>query len=292
MKYRMAQPHFFASIFAVAAIVLLTGCKKELNNTGADNVPGSPSTLTAKPVALSAHCKGYYEYLPQGYRTDAAGTRYPLLIFFHGGMEAGQDSASLVKLLKNGPLKHAANNTLPLSFRVNGQNFKFIILSPQFMSADDSYPAEVDAVIEYAKRNYRVDTRRIYLTGLSFGGGMCWNYVGRSSNFANKVAAMVPVAAYINEYRPEFSVSGSMTSVIAASHLPIWSTHNKNDDVCPLSWITDAYSLLNSGDPTPNPQPKLTVFNAGGHEGWTKTYDPSFRENGMNIYEWMLQYHR
>jgi hypothetical protein len=44
--------------------------------------------------------------------------------------------------------------------------------------------------------------------------------------------------------------------------------------------------------PAPNPLPKLAIFDEWGHEGWTKTYDPSFKENNMNIYEWMLQYHR
>jgi hypothetical protein len=35
---------------------------------------------------------------------------------------------------------------------------------------------------------------------------------------------------------------------------------------------------------------KLTMFNANVHDSWTKATDPSYKENGMNIYEWMLCY--
>jgi hypothetical protein len=28
------------------------------------------------------------------------------------------------------------------------------------------------------------------------------------------------------------------------------------------------------------------------HDAWTQTYNPNFKENGLNIYEWMLQYQR
>lgn len=101
---------------------------------------------------------------------------------------------------------------------------------------------------------------------------------------------MVPIAAYINETRSEFKIDAAKAQIIASSHLPIWSTHNSNDPTCPLSWINNAYSLLKSFNP--DPLPKLTVFNSSLHEGWTQTYDPSFKENNLNIYQWMLQYHR
>jgi len=37
---------------------------------------------------------------------------------------------------------------------------------------------------------------------------------------------------------------------------------------------------------------ELLPFGDNGHDAWTKATDPDYRENGMNIYEWMLQYHR
>lgn len=270
-----------------AMLFILLSCKKEIKN----NIPPSPFSLTAKPITLSDHCKGFYEYLPEGYLTNGD-MKYPLMIFIHGAGEVGNDSTGLTYLLKNGPLKHIKNGSFPTSFTVNRKKYKFIIIAPQFTTGDSPYPDEMDKIIEYAKKNYRVDASRIYLTGLSFGGGVCWNYVGASPVYARKIAAMVPIAAYINESRSEFAINDTKAKSIASSNVPIWSTHNKGDDHSPLLWITDAYQLLNNYRPSMIPVPKLTIFDADGHEGWTKTYDPSFKENNMNIYEWMLQYHR
>jgi predicted peptidase len=280
------------------ALIFIAGCQKEnllssrTPNPPTGNATPSPYSLNPRPVVLSAHCKGYYEYLPEGYLTDAPGSRYPLLIFIHGGGEIGQDSSSLVYLLKNGPLKLAFAGTFPTSFAVNGQTYKFIIIAPQFTTLDNPYPDEIDRIIEYARQNYKVNASRIYLTGLSSGAGLCWNYVGNNSSYAKKIAAMVPIAAYINETRSEFTVDAAKAHNIASSNVAIWSTHNNNDPTCPLSWISNAYTLLKNSNPAPDPLPKLTVFNSGIHEGWTQTYDPSFKENNLNIYQWMLQYHR
>lgn len=271
-------------------LIFITGCSKQNPvGTTANPTPASPYSLTPKTITISDHIKGFYEYLPEGYTTDASSTRYPLLIFFHGALEAGTD---LNAMYVHGPLKHVKNGSFPASFTVNNKTYKFIIIAPQFTATDSPYPDEVDKVVEYAKQNYKVDVSRIYLTGLSHGGGVCFNYVGQNNNYAKKIAAMVPIAAYINEARDNFKVSTAKAAIIAASNLPIWSTQNKNDNLCPLSWIMNADSLIKNHRPTPNPLPKLTVFDEWGHEGWTKTYDPSFKENNMNIYEWMLQYHR
>lgn len=288
-------------IVVVAIFLLVAGCKKENAAAGSSQnpppdpvVPPQPSEqkLTPKPVKLSAHCWGFYEYLPEGYFTEPSTTSYPLLIFFHGGGEIGEDSSALSRLLRNGPLKHVKDGSLPKSFTSNGREFKFIIIAPQFVSSGDSYPNEIDAIIEYAKKQYRVDVSRIYLTGLSFGGGLCWNYVGSNSNYSKKIAAMVPIAAYIHEDRSAFKVDAGKAQIIASSNLPVWSTHNSGDNTCPLSWVVNAHNRLSNSNPAPDPLPKLTIFNSNSHGGWTQTYNPSFKENGLNIYEWMLQYHR
>ena len=285
--------HFFKKCFVTIVLAFLFGCNKQkpldiIQTTG----PQSPYTLQPKGIALSEHCKSYYEYLPEGYTTSSSNSKYPLMIFIHGAGEVGTDSAALTFLLKNGPLKHVKNGSFPTSFSLNKQTYKFIIIAPQFTSGDSPYPDEMDKIIEYAKKNYRVDASRIYMTGLSFGGAVCWNYVGASPVYARKIAAMVAIGAYLNEFRSEFAIDAVKAKSIASSNVPIWSTHNKGDDHSALVWVTDAYKLLNNYRPSMVPSPKLTIFDADGHEGWTTTYDPSFKENNMNIYQWMLQYHR
>ena len=233
-------------------------------------------------ISTAPHSNAFYEYLPEGY--PASGVKYPLLIFAHGIGELGQGTAaSLPLVLRNGPPKLIDNGTFPTSFTVNGETFRFIVLSPQFTE----WPSgpDIESVINYAKNNYNVDINRIYLTGLSMGGGIVWNYGGGSFSNASRLAAIVPIAGAADPYTP-FAVN------IGNANLPVWATHNQGDGTVPVA-NTDTYiNIINTTLNPPNPLAKKTIFPVGGHDAWSTTYNPTYRENGLNVYEWMLQYQR
>ncbi|MEO8112395.1 MAG: hypothetical protein ABI594_20270, partial [Ginsengibacter sp.] len=137
---------------------------------------GFAQVQTAKYISMTSLSNAYYEYLPQGYSTTG-GQKYPLMIFVHGSGETGDGSPSqLSRVLRNGPPKLISQGIFPTSFTVKGQTFKFIVLSPQFTVWPDDI--NIDDIINYAIKNYNVDTSRIYLTGLSMGGGVVWQYAG------------------------------------------------------------------------------------------------------------------
>ncbi|HEU4472161.1 MAG TPA: T9SS type A sorting domain-containing protein [Flavisolibacter sp.] len=240
---------------------------------------------TARYLSMGPNVKGFYEYLPQGYNASGSET-YPFILFIHGLGETGDGSpANLPKVLRNGIPKLINNGQFPASFTVNGQMHRFIVISPQF----NAWPSitDVDAVVEYVKSNYKVDTRRIYVTGLSMGGGATWDYGGCSSNlsYVQKVAAIVPIcgASWPSPERAQ---------TIATYNLPVWALHNQGDGTAPVSYTNDYINLINNRPSPPNPLAKKTIFPVSGHDAWTKAYDPNYRENNMNVYEWMLQYSR
>ncbi|MCO5237598.1 MAG: dienelactone hydrolase family protein, partial [Chitinophagaceae bacterium] len=146
---------------------------------------------TPVTAALSGAVGGYFESLPVEYNTNP-GKKYPLLIFVHGKGELGDGSASqLPRVLANGPAKLINQGKFPGSFTVKGETFSFIVISPQFSNNKyNEAPTEIDNVITYCKQKYRVDEERIYVTGLSMGGGFAWRYIGK---FADQVAAAVMV---------------------------------------------------------------------------------------------------
>jgi predicted alpha/beta-fold hydrolase len=150
---------------------------------------------TARYISMIPHTNAYYEYVPQGY--PEPNKKYPLMIFLHGQGEAGPGTtASLPLVLRNGPPKLISEGTFPASFTVNSVNYKIIVISPQFTV----WPTEddLDNVINYLIANYPVDINRVYLTGLSMGGGTVWNYSGNDINHANRVAAIVPVCGALS----------------------------------------------------------------------------------------------
>jgi hypothetical protein len=252
---------------------------------------------TERPnIFINADCNGYLETLPQEYAGNSQS--YPLLVFLEGIQEAGNGSfTDLQKLYNNGPPYLIKNGLFPPSFSVNGQTFKFIIITPQFtIPLWDRYPtpAEINGIIDYMVQHYRVDQSRIYLTGLSTGGGSVFYYAGASSVYANRLAAIVPFASTYGTSDPAEFTKASVyprARVMSSANLPVWGFHNRFDSGVPDSITRNYVSYMNES-PTPNPPAKATIFDAAGHECWYHAYNSTYTENNMSIYQWMLQYKR
>lgn len=236
---------------------------------------------TARYVTTNAKSNAYYEYLPQGY--DPGGTtKYPLIVFIHGMGELGAGTpSSLPAVLRNGTPRQINQGIFPTSFTVNGVVSKPIVISPQF--TEWPWASDINILLDYLVANYKVDTRRIYLTGLSMGGGVVWDYVNTSAAYANRIAAIVPIcgASWPNQ---------NGANIIAAANLPIWATHNDGDPTVTVNNTINFVNYVNAAPVPPNPLAKKTIFSSSSHDAWTKTYDLNFRENNLNIYEWMFSY--
>ena len=237
---------------------------------------------TPRYVSMITNSNAFYEYLPQNYQTETGS--YPLLIFVHGIGELGRGTTtSLPTVLLNGPPRVIKDGKFPNSFKVKGNDFKFIVISPQFISWPT--PTDIKEVIDYAISHYRVDVSRIYLTGLSMGGGVVWEYSSLSVAYASRIAGLLPVCGVA----PSNEQKGQN---IASANLPVWATHNDGDGTVEVKNTHNFIHFINSSNPPPNPVAKKTIFDDDSHDAWSKTYDPNFKENGMNVYEWMLQYQR
>ncbi|HSN62109.1 MAG TPA: hypothetical protein VLR49_14315, partial [Ferruginibacter sp.] len=246
---------------------------------------------THTPVYFSqsisnANSKGLYQYLPAGYTTSAK--NYPLIIWLHGAGQIGQgNTTDLPKVLLYGLTNVISKGNFPASFTVDDSSFSFIVISPQFISNPTGN--NVAAIITHVINNYRVDPERIYLLGMSAGGGALWEYASISSANSNKLAAIIPFAGNLNP-------SQVQANRIASANLPVWAFHNTNDGTVPVTNSRNWRNYINSYIPTPNPLLKLTEFpvvssNAViAHDCWTNTTVPTYKENGINIYEWLLKY--
>src|SRR5690606_30064441 len=119
-------------------------------------------------------------------------------------------------------------------------------------------PADINAVIDYATQHYRVNNKRIYLTGTSMNGGATWEFAGNNANYARKLAAIIPVCGASWPER-------GRANVIATANLPVWATHNDEDPTVPIHYSRDYVNYINGFRPAPSPPAKLTVFDSPGH---------------------------
>jgi predicted esterase len=245
-------------------------------------------TQTARSsTPIDAFCGGFYESLPPNY--SGTSTKYPLLVFLHGQGEIGDGSAgALPSVLVNGPPMQIHAGTFPDPVIVDGQSFNFIVISPQL----NQWPAwgdeqtAVNDIITYAINHYRVDITRIYLTGLSMGGGIAWEYASYNDGINDYTLRLAGLLDIAGASFPEPERSAQM----AADHLPVWATANQDDPTVPSSYSID-YTNQMIADGA-NPAPLLTIFPASGHGGWAETYNSLTNSAGQTVYQWMLQFQR
>lgn len=258
-----------------------------------------------KPVfnnTIDANINGYWEYLPRDYSTDTD-KRYPLLIFLHGAGAQGsvQDTATLSKLLVYGPPKLIESGNFPESFTVNGSTFRYIVLSPQIKNGiirDSSIidPATIMNFINHAKATYRVDFSRIYLAGLSMGGGGIWDFAGSTAANAGTVSA-IAVSAGAGK------LNSAEAQVLARSEIHVLAGHNIPDNIIEVGRTINNIQYL--ADEEPQHDPIAFYWDSPGamgekHNSWSRMFEdiiPGTTEGGnltdsmgMNLYEWFLQY--
>ena len=246
--------------------------------------PPAPPVAETRPAIqipvssrIDANIGGYLEALPYGY-SKSGNKHYPLLIFLHGLGQLGNGSTDLYKVAEGGVPALLAKKTFPPNFVVKGTNYSFIVLSPQFKAWPQ--PGDINDMINYALSKYRIDSTRIYLSGLSMGGGGTWDY---AIAYGKRLAAIVPIAgaSYPTPQKGQ---------AIAQDKLGVWAFQNANDPTVPAFYAEDYIKYINQYHPAF--QAKLTLWSTGGHDAWTKATDPSYRENGSNMYEWMLSFHK
>ncbi|RYE18370.1 MAG: hypothetical protein EOP51_22110, partial [Sphingobacteriales bacterium] len=251
------------------------------------------SAQTHTPVYFSqnianANSKSFYRYLPADYATS--GKNYPLIIWLHGAGQIGNGStADLPKVLWYGLPNVISTGGFPASFTVNDNSYSFIVISPQFAAWPTA--TNVGGILAHVMANYRVDPERVYLLGMSAGGGGVWDYASASVANANKLAAIIPFAGTMNPTQAQ-------ANRIASTQLPVWAFHNTNDGTVPVTNSRNWRTRINGYVPTPNPLMRLTEFpvvssNAViAHDCWTNTTVPTYKLNNQNIYEWLLNYKR
>lgn len=272
---------------------ILASCRKkvvsgtELTNHDTETnhiTETEPPVLTGVTQYISSNIKGYYQAVPLYY--EESGTKkYPLLLSFHGGGQYGNGAEDLPEVLLTGIPKVLNEKKLPPYFTVGGKAYSFIIIAPQFVRMPTNN--DVDSLLAHIEAKFRIDSTRMYLSGLSLGARMLSNYAAYKPA---KIAALTSMGGLpqIND-----NLEAKCRAMVNA-RLPIWHFHNQDDSAWVYSEAVTYIDVLKSMNPVI--APKFTTFYPGEgklqHDSWTRTTDPEYREDGKNIYEWMLNYAR
>lgn len=212
-----------------------------------------PQTLETSSNGEASEMK-YLLYLPPTYETNEE--EWPLLLFLHGAGERGDD-LELVKV--HGPPKMIAQ----------GEDFPFVVVSPQCPEGVWWSIETLHALINEVVATHRIDTSRIYVTGLSMGGYGSW---GLAYTYPNLFAAAVPICG-----------GGEPDKAPLMKEIPTWVFHGAKDEAVPLERSQEMVDALEEV----GGNVRFTVYPEAGHVGaWENAYgDPE-------LWDWLVEQRR
>lgn len=207
---------------------------------------------------------GYRLLLPEPLDT---GKKYPVVLFFHGAGERGNDNAA--------QLRHCLAAFITPE---NRAKYPCFVIAPQCPTGQQwvnmpwgadsgtrpEQPSEAMklalAILDSVEQQYatNIDLQRVYVAGISMGGYATWDCITR---YPERFAAAVPVCGGGDE----------KTVTPAVAKIPLWAFHSKDDKT--VKFIRSQHMIeamqANGGSP------KFTEYPTGGHNSWDRAYaDP------------------
>jgi predicted peptidase len=204
----------------------------------------------------------YVLFVPDGYKADGS-KAYPVILFLHGSGETGDEG------------KKQAGTGLGPAIRnqeKDGKHFPFFAVFPQSQErnwkADSKDGQRAVAILDAVEKDYKIDEKRQYLTGLSMGGFGTWSL---AEKYPDRWAAIVPVCG-----------GGNPADVKAIKDIPCWVFHGDADKAVNVEKGRQMVAALKEA----GAKPKFTEYPGVGHNSWDKAYATP------ELYEWLLEQHK
>ncbi|CAE8666987.1 unnamed protein product, partial [Polarella glacialis] len=193
----------------------------------------------------------------------------PLLLFLHGSGERGPEDGTALKLVqRHGP------------WRMPGSQ-QWLILAPQ-CHTDRTWPGLASEVLQLLKHIvglYSVDTRRLYLTGLSLGAFGVWSVASQEPGL---FAALLPICGGFAQRMPRDTVLRQVTCLAkeapakqrlaSLSRIPCWMFHGSLDKSVSVLGTKLLAKGLRSTSRAGLHHLRATILRGEGHHIWCKVY--------------------
>jgi predicted peptidase len=259
----------------VAAALVIVGCGSDRSVAPPDGGTTVPEAGTfVKPaVTVNGESRAFQVFVPKAYTTAK---KWPVILYIDGSGGRGTDNTSQVE------------QALGAIVRARASTYPAIVVFPQLPTGESTSRSLMMniclAELDWAVNKYNGDPARVYVTGISFGGGVAYQLAYENPT---RFAALAPVASVYSDVSVTSNPSatpGSSYSLLASrlktTSVGIW--HGALDQGPPVTVPQSIYSALQAaGD-----NAKITVIPGMGHAIWDNVYaDASF-------YTWLYAQHR
>ena len=182
------------------------------------------------------------------YEPENYDCKLPLIIQLLGAGEVGYGGEDLKKVEIHG-----------LANLYKTKDFDCITIMPQCPS-NSFWIAEIPTVynlIMQVMKNYPVDEKKVYLTGLSMGGYGTWNIACR---YPELFAAIAPICG-----------GGMVWKAPRVLDMPIWAWHGTEDNIVYPSETINMINAIRTVRRN-DPEIKMTLVDGVGHNVWVNAY--------------------
>lgn len=208
----------------------------------------TPTGFLERTLVVAGTEHRYAVYVPPGH---VATKPAPLLMFLNGMGECGTDG------------KKQLTVGLAPAIEKEPQRWPFVVVMPQKPDKQSQWidhEALVMGTLAATEKEFAIDARRRFLTGLSQGGAGTWAI---GSKHADVWAAIAPVCGY-----------GTPAAVAPGlKHTPIWAFHGIDDKAVPVQQSKDLCAAVEAAGGSPI----LTLYPNTAHNSWDKAY----RDSGL-----------
>ncbi len=247
--------------FMAAASALLLSLSLVSSQSSLDDTMQKPQTFKRRITRTVG--ADYLLFLPKDYNAKST-QRWPLMLFLHGAGERGND---LKKVAVHGPPKLVKSKP----------EFPFILVSPQCPEGETWSDEVLLGLLDEVIKKHKVDTNRVYLTGLSMGGYGTWSL---GIKHPERFAAIAPICGGGETINVLLS---SRKRSAALKSLGVWAFHGAKDPVVKLEESERMVAALKKAGVK---EVELTVYPEAQHDSWSDTYA------NPKLYEWFLQHER
>jgi predicted peptidase len=210
----------------------------------------------------------YVVFVPQDYKGDKA---YPLILFLHGLGESGTDGVKQTKV-GLGPAIKKKEKTFPF-FAVFPQSQK------RTWAANSEDGKRALAILAEVQKNYKIDSKRIYLTGLSMGGFGTWSL---AATYPERWAAIAPICGGIFFSKDAKINKSEKIKQIAEKikDIPCWCFHGGADKVVLPQRSQEIIATVKDA----GGMPVYTEYDGVAHNSWDRAYGTA------KLYDWFLKH--
>jgi len=260
--FKVTAPALF-----VASLSLLTGCLG-FREVTARPTGNQTDSLTGNywQAGYSKRSKlNYVITFPASYNETGSG--YPLILFLHSQAERGEN----ISLLVDNEFK---GSDLLAPVALKEKNFPFITISP-LCPKHWGWPVidrRLNRLLKDVTKKYRINTSKIYLTGVSMGGMGTWSL---AMDHPHWFAAIAPISG---------GIMFPMTIMRPRSirNIPVWAFHDRYDKTIPIRFEESKVNrLIKAGGNV-----RYTVSETGKHEIWTEIY------SRPDLFNWFLGFEK